>query len=419
MQDLVASMAASPAYRVLVLFFALYPLFSALIWVWTSLIYWFRREHRADESFYDYPDHVLPRVSVVVPSYHEGLTVCGTMAALIGLDYPDYEIVLVNDGSGDDTLLKARSYLVDERVRVVDKRVNEGKALALNDVMPLLTGDLVLVIDGDAAPHADVLRWMVPHFIVNPRLAAVTGNPRVRNRAHLLAKIQTVEFSSIVSLLKRAQVVWGRVMTVSGVITLYRKSALEDAGLFVHDAATEDISTSWRLQRRHYDVRYEPRAMVDMQVPPTVGALWRQRRRWARGLAQVLRRNAGVWREWNQRRMWPIFGEAALSILWAYSFVFLTALWLFTWVAGYPVLGATPVPMWWGMLIGTMSLIQLGVGVLMDRRYDPEVTRYYAWAALYPLVYWIQMAAITAVATPGGLLRPHSDGRWSTPRSAE
>ena len=137
-----------------------------------------------------------------------------------------------------------RSYLRDERVRVVNKTCHRGKAMALNDTLPLLNGSLMPIIDDDAAPHPDGLRWMVPHFLTNPRLTAVTGNPRVRNRANLLAKIQTVELSSIVSLLKRAQVVWGRVMTVSGVMTLYRVSALEDVGLFVHDAQTEDISTS-------------------------------------------------------------------------------------------------------------------------------------------------------------------------------
>lgn len=419
MRGLVLEIAASPVYRLALLFFALYPLFSAIMWVLTASIYFWRRELHGDDSFYELPTGDTPLVSVVVPSFHEGLTECGTMAAVVGLDYPNLEIFVVDDGSTDDTLTKARSFLADERVRVVRKNVNEGKALALNDVLPLMRGEYVFVIDGDSQPHSDALRWMVPHFIHNARLGAVTGHPVVRNRDKLLAKVQTVEFASIVSLLKRAQVVWGRVMTVSGVATLWRKSALEDSGLFVHDASTEDISTSWRVQRRLYDIRYEPRAMVDMQVPPTLRSLWKQRARWARGLAQVLRRNAGVWLHWRERRFWPVYAEAAASILWAYTFVALTGLWLATWIAGTPLLGATPVPGWWGMLIGTASLVQLFVGVRMDRRYDPEIGRYFGWAAIYPVIYWIQMALITAVATPGGWLHPHTGGRWQTPRSTD
>ena len=173
-------------------------------------------------------------------------------------------------------------------MRVIRKNVNEGKALAIDDVLPLVTGQYVLVLDGDSAPHPDALRWMVPHMVRNPDVGAVSGHPIVRNRQTLFGKIQTVEFASIISLLKRAQVVWGQVMTVSGVMTLWRRSALESVGLFVHDAATEDIATSWRLQRGNYQIRYEPRAMIDMQVPPTPRSLWRQRHRWAKGLAQVL-----------------------------------------------------------------------------------------------------------------------------------
>ncbi|MHB1477964.1 MAG: glycosyltransferase family 2 protein, partial [Coriobacteriia bacterium] len=239
------------------------------------------------------------------------------------------------------------------------------------------------------------------------------------NTDRLLGKIQAVEFSSIISLLKRAQVVWGRVMTVSGVMALYRKSALEDVCLFVHDCATEDIATSWALQTKFYDVRYEPRAMVRMQVPPSLRTLWNQRIRWARGLAQVLRRNAKIWRSWKNRRLFPVYVEAIASIFWAYSFVALTALWIVTWLLGVPLLGATPYPLWWGMLIGTASLIQLGTGVLMDRRYDPGITKYYPWAVLYPLIYWIQMSVITVLATPAGWFKPHGPGTWRTPRVAE
>lgn len=420
MHDVVSAIAASLVYRISLAFVALYPAFSALMWIGTSILFYLRRE-RADaesESFYDIADDDLPFVSVVIPAFREELTLCGTMAALLDLDYPRFEIVLVNDGSPDSTLAKARSYLVDDHIRVVQKDVNQGKAMALNDVMPLLNGALMLVIDGDSSPRPDALRWMAPHFVRNPRLGAVTGNPRVQNRAGLFAKIQTVEFSSIVSLLKRAQVVWGRVMTVSGVMTMFRVSALEDVGLFVHDAATEDIATSWRLQRRKYDVRYEPRAMVDMQVPPTLRGLWRQRMRWARGLAQVLRRNTGIWRDWTCRRLYPVYLEASLSVLWAYAFVALLTLWLVTWLLGEPLLGVTPIPAFWGMTIATLSLLQLGAGVWMDRRYDPEVTRYYAWAAWYPMVYWAQMAVITVIATPGGLARPHTGGTWRTKRVA-
>ncbi len=420
MLDVIQYIAESPVYDVMMVFFAFYPLFTAIMWAVTATICAVRRERTAKLDFYELADDaVLPRVSVVIPAHCEGKIIANTLEKILELDYPNFQVVVISDGSDDDTVEKAQAFLADERVTVIDKRVNEGKAMAINDALAVTTGELILVMDADAYPESDALRWMVPHFLRNPRLAVVTGNPRVRNTDRLLAKIQAVEFSSIISLLKRAQVVWGRVMTVSGVMALYRKTALQDVGLFVHDCATEDIATSWEFQRKFYDIRYEPHAMARMQVPPGLRSLWNQRLRWARGLAQVLRRNIDIWKSWKNRRLYPVYLEAVLSITWAYCFVILTAMWIISWTLGAPLLGATPIPSWWGMLIGTAALIQLLVGVLMDRRYDPSVTKYYLWAALYPLIYWIQMSLITVIATPSGLLRPKGPGTWRTPRTAE
>jgi biofilm PGA synthesis N-glycosyltransferase PgaC len=102
--------------------------------------------------------------------------------------------------------------------------------------------------------------WLVSHLIDSSRVGAVTGNPRIRNRSTLLGKLQVGEFSSIIGLIKRAQRVYGRIFTVSGVIAAFRKSALHDVGYWNTDMVTEDIDISWRLQMRHWEIRYEPNA---------------------------------------------------------------------------------------------------------------------------------------------------------------
>ena len=136
--------------------------------------------------------------------------------------------------------------------------------------------------------------------------------------------------------------------------------------------ATEDIELTWKLQRAFYDVRYEPRAIVWMRCRPPSG-LCKQRLRWARGLAQVLRKHGDVMRHWKYRRMWPVFLESALSILWAYCFVVLTRSGSRRTAIGVPPVGASPIPNWWGMTIGTLCLLQLLMGTLVDRRYDPGI----------------------------------------------
>jgi len=248
-------------------------------------------------------------------------------------------------------------------------------------------------------------------------VAAVAGNPQVTNTRSLLAKVQATEFASIVSVLRRAQRVWGRILTVSGAICAFRKAAMVDVGLFDPEMATEDIALTWKLQRRFYDVRYEPRAVVAMQVPETLRGLWRQRKRWALGLAQVLKRNAPMLADWRSRRLWPVFVEAVLSIAWAYCAVTMFGFWVASYALGLQPLGANPVPNFWGMVIATVALAQLGVGVWLDQHYNRRVRRFYLWAAMYPLFYWGLMLVITVSATPAALLgRRRSTSHWKTDR---
>jgi len=408
------------AFRLILAFVACYPLLTASVWIVTSLVYAVRRE-RDTGDFYAIADAELPRVTVLVPAYREGATLDRTLDALHDLDYPAYEVLVVDDGSPDDTAEIAQRHVgMDSRFRLVRKTVNEGKAMAMNDAMPLATGEIVVVVDADARLHCQALRYIAAHFVRLPRVAAVTGNPRVANRTTLIAELQTLEFTSIVSVLRRAQVVWGRILTVSGVISAFRTSALEDVGLFDPSMVTEDIDVTWRLQRRFYDVRYEPRALVDMTVPSTARGLWRQRRRWATGLVQVLRRHRGILGSWRSRRQWPVVLEAALSIAWAHAFVALVAFWALCLLAGTPPVGASPFPNGWGMLIATVALLQIGVGVRLDYRYDTSVGRSFLFAPLYPLIYWVLMALITVRSTVPALVARQGDvARWHTPREID
>jgi biofilm PGA synthesis N-glycosyltransferase PgaC len=389
-------------YLIVLSFFAWYPLVSSGVLVFTSLMFFARREKRDTPS--PKPDPSFqPPVSIVIAAFNESEHIEETIEGCLRVDYPDLETMIVDDGSTDETIQRVLPYVRSGKVRLVRKMMNEGKAMALNDGLRCARGDVILIIDADAVPDPQIVRHMVPHFQTS-RVGAVTGNPRVVNRRSLLSKLQAIEFTSIISLQRRAQRIWGRILTMSGVVGAFHKGAIFDVGMFSPDMSTEDIDLSWKLQMSFYDIRYEPRAIVWMRVPATFKGLWRQRRRWATGLAQVLRRYGPRTFNWRARRLWPLVGESVLSILWAYCFVLLTALWILCYSNGYPPVGASPIPNWWGMLIGTMCLLQLMTGVLLDRRYDKRISVYYFIAVFYPLMYWILMAVITAVSTPGAVL---------------
>lgn len=417
MEQVLRFFSESWAMGALLVFVAGYPILSGSVWTVTALLFAHRRE-RENETFYDIPDDDLPKVSIVVPAYREGPSLNASLDALHSLDYPDYEVVVVDDGSEDSTAGVALEHVArDERFHVLRKLTNEGKAMAMNDAMPMLTGEIVMIVDADACLDRKALRFIAAHFVRLPRVGAVTGNPRVSNVRGVLAELQALEFSAIVSILRRAQVVWGRILTVSGVISAFRKSALEDVGLFDPSMATEDIEVTWRLQRRFYDVRYEPHALVDMTAPVTIAALWRQRRRWATGLAQVLRRHSSVLFHWRNRRHWPVVVEAIASIVWAHLLLVLIAFWGLSALAGIPARGASPFPNGWGMVIATVCLVQICAGVWLDHRYDRRILRSLRLAPLYPAAYWAFSALVTVRSTIPALLahRP-TVSQWHTVR---
>ena len=407
------------SYSLVLAFFAFYPVVSSFVWVATALLYYWKWERHPNPQFYKLDP--FPLVSILVPTFDEEETIANSLQGLLEIDYPFKEIVVVDDASTDRTLEEIHPFVASGQVRLVRKRVNEGKAMALNDAIPALNGEIVLIVDADAYCDPRILKWLVPHFD-SPRVAAVTGNPRVANRDTFLAELQLIEFASIVGLLRRAQRIWGRILTMSGVVGAFRKSALIDVGLFSPEMATEDIDMTWKLQTARYDVRYEPRAVVWMEVPTHLSGLWHQRFRWAKGLAQVLRRHGKVLGNVKNRRLWPVLIEAVLSISWAYCGVFLLGSWILSRVVGVEPLGVSPFPNWWGMLIGTACILQLAVGVSLEKRYDPSLPAFFLVAVFYPLVYWMLMAILTVVATPAGLWGPLKQGRmtrWKTPRQVK
>jgi biofilm PGA synthesis N-glycosyltransferase PgaC len=413
LRDVLIAIDSTPLYYIALVFYGLYPITMAIVWVVMAIVYFRRREVNPAELA---PPDYLPFVSIIIPAYDEEDTIGRTIEAVLGLDYPNYEILIINDGSTDHTGDVVRSFLSTGRVRLVDKMVNEGKAMALNDAIPACAGEIIVCIDSDVLPEPDLLRTMVPHF-VSTRVGALTGNPRVGNRGSLLRDLQTLEFTSIISVQRRAQRIWGRVLTVSGAVMAIRRAALLEVGGFAPSMATEDIDVTWKLQRHFWDVRYEPSAIVWMQVPPSLPELWKQRRRWARGLAQVVRAHIRCLLHWDQRRLWPVVGEAVLSILWAYTFVLITAFWIISWLVGFEAMGSSPIPNLWGMLIATACLTQLFAGALMDRRYDVRLLRYFPVAIFYPLVYWSLMSTITAIYTIDALVRkPPQLQRWKIRR---
>lgn len=396
-----------------------YPLTMSLIWISGSLMYYLRWE-RGQPARVDPPALAeYPFVSLLVPCHNESAQVRETIHYLSAQRYPDFEIIAVNDGSTDDTAEQLDALLVEvPRLRVIHLASNQGKAMGLRMAAMAARSEFLVCIDGDALLDNYATHWLMSHMVGGARVGAVTGNPRIRNRSTLLGKLQVGEFSSIIGMIKRAQRVYGRIFTVSGVIACFRKSALHDVGYWSTDMVTEDIDISWRLQMRQWDIRYEPNALCWILMPETLRGLWKQRLRWAQGGVEVILRHVPELFKWRQRRKWLVALEYILSMVWAYVTLGIFILWAVGKFVPMPAALYVPsiLPQWYGVVLGTVCLIQFLISIMIDRRYEARIGRNYYWLIWYPLVYWLLSTLTTVVALPKALLkRRGTRAVWTSP----
>ncbi|MBN2418262.1 MAG: poly-beta-1,6 N-acetyl-D-glucosamine synthase [Deltaproteobacteria bacterium] len=395
-----------------------YPLFMAYLWLVGAIYFYFRWEFR--KGFPDQPPVLkeYPLVSIIVPCFNESKQIIETIEVLEEIVYPSLEIIAVNDGSTDDT-----GAILDELVnrcphlRVLHLATNQGKAMALRAASLTAKGEFLVCIDGDALLDKHAITWIMLHFDTGPRVGAVTGNPRIRTRSTLLGRIQVGEFSAILGLIKRAQRIYGRVFTVSGVVSAFRRTALHRVGYWSNDIMTEDIDISWRLQLNHWDIRFESRALCWILMPETIRGLWKQRLRWAIGGDQALLRYLPMVARWKSRRMWGVCLEYFISILWGYTVLAVVLLWILSFFFKLPdnIVVVSLIPTWPGMVLAMTCLIQFAVSMFLDRHYDQKLFRNYFSMVWYPVVFWIINWLTSVVAFPKTLIRPRGErARWVT-----
>jgi biofilm PGA synthesis N-glycosyltransferase PgaC len=402
-------------------FIFLYPLFMSFLWMCGGLyFYWHRERHEMRPEVPPPLNGDAPFVSIIVPCFDEAENVVETIGAAVDQNYPNFEVIAINDGSNDDTGAVLNDLMTRyPKLRVVQLTKNQGKAMALRMGALVARSEYLVCIDGDALLDPNAVAFITQPLVRHPRVGAVTGNPRIRTRSTLLGRIQVGEFASIIGLIKRAQRVYGNIFTVSGVIVAYRRAALHRCGYWNLDTVTEDIDASWMLQTDHWSIQYEPSALCWILMPETFKGLWRQRLRWAQGGAEVfLRQVRRLW-DWRRRRMWGVVMEYCLTLGWAYALLYSIALWAIgkfvPMPAGLNVPSIEP-PAFWGLLLATTCLMQFTVALWIESRYERGILGLIVWTIWYPFFFWILSLATMLVGFPKALLaRRGKRARWVSP----
>jgi cellulose synthase/poly-beta-1,6-N-acetylglucosamine synthase-like glycosyltransferase/peptidoglycan/xylan/chitin deacetylase (PgdA/CDA1 family) len=243
-----------------------------------------RRRHRR-------PLQYLGPVSVIVPAYNEAANIAATVRSLIGNDYPAIEVVVVDDGSTDDT-----SGIVERLglpgVHVI-RQDNAGKPAALNTGIRRSRGDVLVLVDGDTVFEPGAIGRLVQP-LADARVGAVSGNTKVANRGGLLGRWQHLEYVIGFNLDRRLFEVARCMPTVPGAIGAFRRAAVHDAGGVPADTLAEDTDFTMAILRAGWLVVYEPEAVAWTEAPATLRQLWRQRHRWCYGTMQAMWKHRGA-----------------------------------------------------------------------------------------------------------------------------
>ncbi|MGC3995152.1 MAG: glycosyltransferase family 2 protein [Propionicimonas sp.] len=234
-------------------------------------------------SIFDAP----PSVTVVVPAYNEEVVLENCLRSIMASDYPDFQVICVDDGSSDNTFAIAQRLAAELPGLTAVRQENAGKGAALNHGIGLSTGDVLILVDSDGVFGARTLTEMVRGF-TDEQVGAVCGDDRPVN----LDRVQT-RFLALVShvgtgLMRRALDVLHALPVVSGNTGAFRRDVLDQTGLLRTDTVGEDLELTWRIYRAGYRVAFRPTALVYAESPSTLRGLWRQRVRWARGLLQTV-----------------------------------------------------------------------------------------------------------------------------------
>ncbi len=238
------------------------------------------------ESWHFGEEH-RPLVSVVVPAYNEEKVISRTIDSLLKSQYPNFEIVVVDDGSTDRTFETVKAQFGDlDNVSVYTKE-NGGKAEALNFGWRKAQGEVVIALDADTLFSTETLAALA-HRFADPTIGAVAGNAKVGNRINIVTKWQALEYVTSQNFDRRAFASLNCITVVPGSVGAWRRSVLEETGGFSPDTLAEDQDLTIQVRKLGYRIGYEENAIGLTEAPDSLRNLAKQRFRWSFGTLQCI-----------------------------------------------------------------------------------------------------------------------------------
>jgi biofilm PGA synthesis N-glycosyltransferase PgaC len=266
-----------------------------------------------------------PKVSVIIPAWNEEIGLIPTIKTLLKSTYTNLEIVVINDGSTDNSHELMLKFLDDYELRqihtpqpidIVYQFVpNGGKGQALNTGITLSTGEIIMTIDADCLVSPSAVENFV-HYFADPTIMAASGNIKIGNRQTLIGTLQYIEY--ILSFYnKKVQSLFNVIYVIGGAAGAFRREVFDKIGYYHTDNATEDIDLTIRIQEAGMRIVYASDAVVFTEGASNLPGIIRQRTRWRRGRFETFRDHRSLFfsfkRSVNKLLSWVILPETFLG----------------------------------------------------------------------------------------------------------
>lgn len=233
-----------------------------------------------------------PLVSVMIPAWNEGVGIINTIESILTSTYRKVEIIVVNDGSTDDSDERMRAFLArhekdknkDIKIRYIYQS-NTGKGGALNHAISLAKGEILLSIDADCAVDKEAIAEFVKVF-KDPEVCAAVGNVKIGNKNNAVGIVQYLEFL-FSFYFKRVDALLGSIYIIGGAAGAFRREVFEKLGGYCESNITEDIELTVRMQDAGMKIEYANEAVVYTEGANDIASLRKQRLRWKRGRFQT------------------------------------------------------------------------------------------------------------------------------------
>ena len=231
-----------------------------------------------------------PKATIIIPAFNEEKNIVKTIQSVLNSKYNNFEIIVINDGSSDNTRNVIKSYIKDKNIKFIDFEKNQGKRTAIYEAIKISNSDIIITIDSDTIVDENSILNLIQPF-KDQKVGAVAGNIKIDNHENIFTAMLDAAFCFGFYFLRPAQSTIGSVLCTPGALSAYRKSVIIDkleewknqTFLFHPAIIGEDRALTNIVLNKNYKVLYQKNAIGYTNVPNTFLGLVKMFIRWIRG----------------------------------------------------------------------------------------------------------------------------------------